>query len=263
MYQQTEVEGKCVCYFFKERKESFGRTGSWTLKSCLFLSLCVIRAHSSSTSLVLAFIYPSFVTNMMKNFHTWPEYMFHSLAAAETFEEHQSHRGILHSHEEWLCALQMDIGKASFRGSDGKMLLLIPDSVSNCTTSYLHLQCRKSRQGGVASKFLWYVTLPIILDVLGSLVNLGLSTGITMAIKNFLGKGRVQNALFILLNVSATLDTEVLLRHLNNSRGWVILQRFLLFLTHPLMDTFESPLKGLPFLLSMKIHSVPTSLVYL
>lgn len=68
----------------------------------LFLSLCVIRAHSSSTSLLLAFIYPIFVSNSNKNFHTWPERIFHDPASAEIFEEHQSHRdrGTLHSHKE-------------------------------------------------------------------------------------------------------------------------------------------------------------------
>lgn len=68
--------------------------------------------------------------------------------------------------------------------------------------------------------------------------------------KKLLGKGRVQNALLILLNVSATLDTEEgLLRHFNNSRRWVILQRFQSLLTlRPLTDTLESPLfKGSSF----------------
>lgn len=71
------------------------------------------------------------------------------------------------------------------------MLLLISDSLSDYTASYLHIpRYRKIKQGGVAPKFLWYVTLPITLDVLGSLFNLGYSTDITMAIKKLPGEGQ-------------------------------------------------------------------------
>lgn len=62
-------------------------------------SPCVWSEHTAPAPVHLSCFCDS---DSNKKFHTWPEHIFHDLASAETFEEHQSHRdrGILHNHKE-------------------------------------------------------------------------------------------------------------------------------------------------------------------
>lgn len=126
--------------FLQENKSKLWENKKLNTKLSLPLLLC--DQSSASTRLVLAYLYPIFAENSNRNFHTWPEHVILILASVHmlklqnlwgTPEARDKGIWLWQNHEEWFCPQLMDIVKANFRGPVSKVLLLIPDSLSNYT----------------------------------------------------------------------------------------------------------------------------------